>query len=308
MAAETRVSFIQLHQVQDIKGKTICIGLDPDLDKIPNHLLERHGFFEEDAVEEFITGIVDTTIDDAWGYKPNFAFFEAKKWEKVLKSIIEHIHDKNPNVPVIGDGKRADITNTNRFYRQSTFERYGIDALTTNPWFGGDTFPTLGQPGKGLFILCKTSNPGSGELQDMTVDITQSQIDGLLSEDEVNELLELFDEERDPKVYELVAYLTSRRWNNDKNMGLVVGATHPEAFIPVRRMVGEMPILVPGIGTQQGDLEKTLRFGLDKNGQNIIINSGSKILYASNGEDFADAARAEFLKLHNEIQRLKGAA
>lgn len=309
-----RPPFIEQLQRKWAEGKFVCVGLDPDLDRIPKYIKEGYinphtnkGFGM--AIEDFAEKIVEKTGDLVCAFKPNIAFFEGlpeADGEEELSDLVRHIHSNFPDVPVIGDIKRADIGNTNKGYARMAFEKCQFDAITTNPYFGADTFePFLQYPGKGLIILCRTTNPGSKELQDMPIDLSQAIINGLL-EDEYKLLSPVADPDI-LTVYEMVAFLAAKRWNKLGNLGLVVGATHPEAFARVRKLAGDLPFLIPGIGTQGGDLEKTLKYAPDSKGQGMIINSGSAIIFASSGEDFAEAARAKTLELHNQIQELRTA-
>lgn len=307
MATESALSFRQQLQRGWDQGKFVCVGLDADIDKLPFHIKEssrRYVFPRVYQQTEFLERIVDATGDIACAFKPNIAFFEdSPDGEGSLEGIIRHIRKNFPNMPIIGDVKRADIGNTNKGYARAAYDRYGFDAITTNPYFGGDTFgPFQTHEGKGLIVLCKTSNNGSAELQDMSIDILDAEHDKLITTDEFEDLDTLL-EGRNPRVYEMVAFMAARRWNKDGNMGLVVGATHPEAFAPVRRLAPDLPFLIPGIGTQGGDLEKTLQYAPDANKQGIIINSSSEILFASSGEDYAEAAREATVKLDTQIRQ-----
>lgn len=273
---DTRPPFREQLQKQWDKGKFLCIGLDVDIDKLPRGFIGgflspeamrdyRKGFYARQVIwDKFLMPIIKATSDIAGFYKPNIAFYEGneqKQW--ALESTLRDLNHEYPEIPIIGDTKRADIGNTNKYYAEM-FDRYGFDAMTTNPYFGGDTFPALqtNHTDRGLFVLCRTTNKGAEELQDMPISIEDAHKNHLLSDEEFEELWEL----RFPKinsiggprlkVYEMVAYLAARRWNENGQLGLVVGATHPEAFEPVRQLAPEMPFLIPGIGTQGGDLEK----------------------------------------------------
>lgn len=308
-----RPQFVDQLRANWNQGKFVCVGLDADFGKLPIHLKkELHAADKWYPVRyetsvEFITSIVDATADLVLAYKPNIAFFEDTiGGERALKRTVDYIHSSYPDIPVIGDVKRADIGNTNKGYAKTMFERYGFDAITLNAqYFGQDTLPPFeAYSGKGLILMVKTSNPGSKELQDMPIDYSEAYCKGLISKDETAELEKVL-EERNPRVYEMVAFLAARRWNKSGNLGLVVGATHPEAFAMVRKLVGDVPFLIPGIGTQGGDLEKTLRFAPDSKGQGMIINSSSGIIFASSGKDFASAARAKTQALHDQITKLR---
>lgn len=308
--SETRPSFREQLQRNWNQGKFLCIGLDPDYNKIPQYLKDKHYGEYGAVISEFVNTVVNATYDLVSAYKPNIAFYE---WDDAssldLHDIVDRIHDKYSTVPVIGDVKRADIGNTNRGYAQMAFERYTFDAITTNPYFGGDTFPPFqAYENKGLIVLCRTTNPGSKELQDMPIHLDHAKETGLLNDEELRTIRDIVPGLYVMKVYEMVAFLAARRWNENGQMGLVVGATDPTAFAPVRELAGDMPFLIPGIGTQGGDLEKTLQFAPDSNCQGIIINSGSAIIHASQGEDFAEAARNAALKLDRQIREGLGIA
>jgi orotidine-5'-phosphate decarboxylase len=247
----------------------VCVGLDTDLQKIPQFLLK-----EEDPLLAFNRRIIDATSDLVCAYKPNMAFYEAqgsKGWE-ALKKTCEHIPNQ---IPVIIDAKRGDIGNTARMYAKAIFQELKGDAVTVNPYMGKDAVsPFLEYEDRCAFVLCLTSNQGAKDFQ-------FSFVEGR-------------------PLYELVAEKVAS-WNEKCNCGLVVGATHPEQLKKIRRIVPDLPLLIPGIGAQAGDVEATVRFGTDKNGELAIINSSRGILYASSGEDFADAARNEAKRLRDSI-------
>ena len=209
-------------------------------------------------------------------YKPQFAHYAACEAEDQLERTIEYIHKAHPAVPVILDSKRGDVGNTAERYAIEAFERYGADAVTVNPYLGGDSLePYLRHADKGVIILCRTSNPGAGDLQDLLVD--------------------------GRPLYQVVAQLTAQRWNSRGNCLLVVGATYPRELAQVRALVGDMPLLVPGVGAQGGDVAQVVHNGQTSNGTGLIISSSRSILYASQGEDFASAARRATEKLRGEI-------
>lgn len=265
------------------EGKFVCVGLDPDLDKLPTHLKQRINptgiyYFVVDA---FCHAIIGATYDVVCAFKPNSAFFESlEDGDELLAKAISVIHAMAPDVPVILDAKRGDIGNTNAGYVRAAFDRLGADAITIHPYLGQEANqPFLDRKDKGIFALCRTSNKGSAEFQNHG----EGPMLGPL--------------------YEKVAHNVSRRWNTNGNCGLVVGATYPQELSDIRRIAGDMPFLIPGIGAQGGDVEKTILAGKDSRGKGMIINSSRGILYASSGEDFAEAARRETLKLHEEIKK-----
>lgn len=339
-----RPHFIDQIERRWADGKLVCVGLDPDFSRIPPHLLQEardpgssNYNVRNEAIFTFLKGVVDATADLVCAYKPNVAFFSGKHNDQfALQKLTRYIHYKYPDIPVIGDSKRADIGNTNKYYAQEMFEKNEFDAITTNPYFGHDTYaPFLKYPGKGLIALCKTSNPEAAFYQDAPVDIydyedIQDENKTPLSDREM-ELMEVaakhyltfrakqllgdaYKAEKDMIIadsaqvmplYQIVALRTATLAQKYPNIGVVVGATHPEAFEPVRMLIGDTGMLIPGIGTQGGDLEKTLKFAPREDRAGVAINSASAILYASKERDFADASRAAALKLHNQIQQLR---
>lgn len=251
----------------------VCIGLDTDMEKVPKHLLG-----DDDPLFAFNRRIIEATSDLVCAFKPNMAFYEAhgsKGWE-ALKKTCDYIHG---DIPVIVDAKRGDIGNTARMYAKAAFEILGGDAVTVNAYMGKDALlPFLEYEDKCSFVLCLTSNKGARDFQ-------LSQMDG-------------------EPLYEMVARKVLS-WNEKGNCGLVVGATYPEQLKRIREVAPSLPILIPGVGAQSGDLESTVRFGTDEKGELAIINSSRGILYASQGEDFARAARDEAAKLRDSINKYR---
>ena len=239
----------------------LCVGLDPDPAKFPVHLKGR-----PDAIFEFCKSIADATADLVCCFKPQIAYFAAHGAEDQLKALIAHIHVNHPGIPVILDAKRGDIGSTAEQYAKEIFERYGADAITANPYMGKDSVdPYLAYADKGVILLCRTSNPGGSDLQFLDVG--------------------------GKKLYEHVAELVATKWNTTGQCALVVGATFPGEIARVREIVGDLPLLVPGIGAQGGDVEATLQAGRTAAGTGLIINNSRAILYAGKGEDYAQAAR-----------------
>ncbi len=256
----------------------LCVGLDPDLTKFPPHLRN-----EPDAVLEFCRAIVDATQDLACAFKPQIAYFAALRAEDQLEALINYIHEKYPTVPVILDAKRGDIGATAAQYAREAFERYRADALTVNPYMGFDSVePYLEWKDRGLIVLCRTSNPGGSDLQNLDVGNGR-------------------------KLYQHVAELVATRWNPNGQAALVVGATFPQELADVRGIVGDLPLLVPGIGAQGGDVEATVRAGCSTAGAGLMISSSRAILYAGKDEDFASAARHIALETQREINRFRTA-
>ncbi|ENO83937.1 orotidine-5'-phosphate decarboxylase [Thauera linaloolentis] len=243
------------------RDSLLCVGLDPDPDRFPAHLQGR-----PDAIFEFCRQVVDATADLVCCFKPQIAYFAARRAEDQLEALIEHIHARHPGTPVVLDAKRGDIGSTAEQYAVEAFERFKADAITVNPYMGRDSVdPYLTYPDKGVILLCRTSNPGGSDLQFL-------EVGGI-------------------KLYEHVARLVAQDWNASGNCGLVVGATFPAEIARVRELTGDMPLLVPGIGAQGGDIAATVAAGRTADGCGLMINSSRAILYAGKGEDFAAAAR-----------------
>lgn len=250
----------------------VCVGLDPEPEKFPPHLRGvAHSIFE------FNKAIVDATADLVCSYKPQFAHYAALGAEDQLLQTIRYINARAPGVPVILDSKRGDIGNTAGKYAQEAFERYGADAVTVNPYLGGDSLqPFLDWKDKGIVILCRTSNPGARDFQDLEVGGGR-------------------------KLYHAVAERAAKEWNRHGNCLLVVGATYPAELAEVRAIVGDIPFLVPGVGAQGGDVVQAVRNGRTRDGGGLIINSSRGILYAGKDEHFAAAARLAARQLRDEI-------
>lgn len=281
-------NFRELIEAQWERRNFVCVGLDSEFGKIPESARRSGNECEvsvPNTIVAFNRAIVEATKDLVCAYKPNAAFYEAHGAEGIaaLHRTIADIHAIAPDVPVILDAKRGDIGNTNAGYAEMAFDYLQADAITVHPYLGAEALqPFLERKDKGIFVLCRTSNPGADEFQDLVVH-------GRL-------------------LYQFVAYRVAKHWNQHKNCGLVVGATYPDELREVRDTVGDMPILIPGIGAQGGDVEKTVAAGKDSRGQGMIINASRSIIFASQGPDFAEAARRETSKLHDLINqyRMKG--
>ena len=249
----------------------LCVGLDPEPGRLPATL------GGNDTVFEFCRAIVDATADLVCCFKPQIAHFAAQRAEGALERLIAHIHARHPRVPVILDAKRGDIGSTAQHYATEAFDRYGADAVTLNPYLGRDSLrPFLDRADKGAVILCHTSNPGAGDLQDLLVD--------------------------GRPLYQHVAAHIARDWNENRNCALVVGATYPQQLAEVRRIVGDaVPLLVPGVGAQGGDVAAVVHNGRNSGGTGLIISTSRAVLYAGAGADFADAARRAAQTLRDEI-------
>ena len=239
---------------------------------------------QADAIFCFCKAIIDATADVACSFKPQIAYFAALRAEEQLESICEYIRNTYPNIPIVLDAKRGDIGSTAEQYAREAFERYNADAVTVNPYMGYDSVaPYLEWKDRGVIVLCRTSNPGGSDLQ--------------------------FLESGGKPIYQHVAQLVSEKWNTNGQCGLVVGATFPEELAQVRKIVGDMPLLVPGIGAQGGDVPSTVKAGRTANGSGMMINSSRAILYAKPddkaGEDFAQAARRVALETRDAINRAR---
>ncbi len=281
-------NFIEMLKARWAEGKFTCVGLDIDDKMIPAFMKDDYPFLI-DRHNAFNREIINATKDIVCAYKPNSAFYEQYGIQgmHVLYRTFELIHELAPNVPIIFDAKRADTGSTNEAYAVSAFDYLGADAITVHPYFGSEAMkPFLDRKDKGIIVLCRTSNPGAGEFQDLMVTEKMPQMGG--------GGLKI-------PLYGKIAEMVKFKWNYNGNCLLVVGATFPEEIKRVREIVGDMPILIPGIGAQGGDLEKTLLAGFDSKFEGVIINSSRGIIYASNGRDFAEAARRETLKLNQKI-------
>ncbi|WP_199543835.1 orotidine-5'-phosphate decarboxylase [Paraburkholderia kururiensis] len=254
-------SFIQmLNDAWQRANSLLCVGLDPEPSKFPGALANR-----SDAIFEFCRTIVDATAPYACAFKPQIAYFAAHRAEDQLEALIAHIHAHHPGLPVILDAKRGDIGSTAEQYAREAFERYAADAVTVNPYMGFDSIePYLAHAGKGVIVLCRTSNPGGSDLQ--------------------------FLDTGGRPLYQVVAQLAAQKWNVGGQLGLVVGATFPKEIEVVRGIVGDMPLLIPGVGAQGGDVEATVRAGRTAAGTGMLINSSRAIIYAGKGDDYAQAA------------------
>lgn len=253
----------------------LCVGLDPDRSKFPHHLQG-----QPDAIFTFCKAIIDATADTACAFKPQIAYFAAARAEDQLEALCSYLRATYPQLPVILDAKRGDIGATAEQYACEAFERYGADAVTVNPYMGSDSIaPYLEWQDRGTIVLCRTSNPGGSDLQFLNAD--------------------------GKPVYQHVAQLVAEKWNINGQCALVVGATFPNELAQVRTIVGNMPLLVPGIGAQGGDVAATVAAGKTADGCGMMINSSRAILYADRGENFAAAARAAALATRDEINRCR---
>ena len=261
-------------------GSMLCVGLDPDPGKFPAALKG-----DASRIYDFCAAIVDATADLVIAFKPQIAYFAAHRAEAQLERLMAHMRRAAPRVPIILDAKRGDIGSTAEQYAREAFERYGADAVTLSPFMGFDSVqPYLKYHGKGAFLLCRTSNPGGDDFQSQRL----SSVEGA------------------PLLYEHVARLAQGPWNLNGQLGLVVGATYPAEIVRVRAVAPSLPLLIPGVGAQGGDAVATVRAGWRAvNGDTvapIIVNSSRAVLYASSGEDFAQAARQVALTTRAQLQ------
>ena len=276
----------RIEQASRVHNSLLCVGLDPDPARFPAHLAGR-----AEAIFEFCRAIVDATADLACCFKPQIAYFAAHRAEDQLEALVAYIHERHPGLPVILDAKRGDIGSTAELYAREAFERYAADAVTVNPYMGRDSVePFLAWRDKGVILLCRTSNPGGSDLQFLEVD----RVDGAHGKE---------------RLYERVARLVADEWNQHGQCALVVGATFPEELRRVRQLVGDIPLLVPGIGAQGGDIAATVKAGRNSTGMGLMLNSSRAILYAGTqadgGENFAEAARQVALQTRDEINRYR---
>lgn len=262
-----------LQQAWQRNDSLACVGLDPEPSRFPAHLRG-----QADAVFTFCAAIVDATADLVCAFKPQVAHFAALGAEDALARLIAHIHDRHPGVPVILDAKRGDIGSTARHYAEEAFDRYRADAVTVNPYLGRDSVqPFLDRADRGVIVLCRTSNTGGADFQNLDCG--------------------------GKPLFLRVAETIARDWNGNGNCALVAGATYPDELRAVRTAVGDMPLLVPGVGAQGGDVAAVVAAGATTDRTGLIISSSRAILYAGNGEDFAEVARAAARALRDGINR-----
>ncbi|MFH1383095.1 MAG: orotidine-5'-phosphate decarboxylase [Chloroflexota bacterium] len=248
----------------------VCVGLDPD----PGLMPEKIGVFD------FNRAIIEATADVACAYKPNFAFYEALGTDG-LDALRRTIRAVPSHIPIIADAKRGDIGNTSKAYARAIFDDLNCDACTVSPYLGFDSVePFIQYRDKGVFILCRTSNAGAADFQSLSLQV----------------------ETGIRYLFEIVAVKASQ-WNTHGNIGLVVGATYPEELKVIRERYPDMPFLIPGVGAQGGDVALTVNYGVDDKAEKTVINSSRQILYASRGQDFAEAARRAAMALRDQINQ-----
>ena len=259
-------------------GNLVCVGLDSDYAQLPASV--KQDWTIEEALYVFNREIIDATHDLVCAYKPNAAFYEAQGIDglRALMRTVQYIRETYPHIPVILDAKRADIGSTNLGYIAAAFDIIGVDAITVHPYLGKEALaPFLARKEKGIIVLAKTSNPGAGEFQDLRIG------------------------DAGEPLYQVVARHVAQTWNTNGNCAVVVGATYPEDLQKVRASIGDMPILIPGIGAQGGEIAATVNAGKDSRGWGMIISASRSILYASRESDFAQAARKATAQVKAEI-------
>jgi len=267
--------FARLERAVHEHDSLLCVGLDVEPERLPVSL---RGLPVRDAVLEFNRRIIEATCDLVACYKPNLAFYEALGPDG-LDALRETVQLIPRSVPVIGDAKRGDIDNTMRLYAKALFDVYGFGAVTASPYLGEDALaPVLSRVERGVYLLCRTSNPGSGEIADLDVG---------------------------GRPLYLVIAEKVRAWNKNGNAGLVVGATYPGELARVREVAPDLPILLPGVGAQGGLLEESVAAGVDRQGSGLVVNAARQVLYASSGDDFPQAARQVALALRDRINRAR---
>lgn len=263
----------KLRAIQKKNNSLLCIGLDPDINMVPEFLFEFG-----DPIYEFNRRIIDATKDIVCAYKLNLAFYEVTG-EHGWYTIHQTLARIPEEIITIGDAKRGDIGNSSAAYAKLIVDDYEFGASTISPYMGHDSvMPFLKNRHQGGFVLALTSNPGAHDFQYLPV--------------------------RGKPLYEHVISKV-KKWNSRRNCGLVVGATRPKELRHIRSLVPEMPILIPGVGAQGGDVKQAVRYGCDRTGYMAVINASRSIMYASRGEDFAQAARASALALRNEMNRYR---
>ncbi len=263
------------------QGHFVCVGLDTEWVRIP-HSIKAQFTSVGEQMFSFNREIIDATAELVCAYKPNAAFYEAEGTAglEALYETVAYVKRSHPNIPVILDAKRADIGSTNNGYVKAAFDELGVDAITVHPYLGREAMkPFLNRTDKGVIVLIRSSNPGAGEFQDLRVTDKQEPL------------------------YQVIARSVADTWNENGNCAVVVGATYPQELATVRSIVGDMPILIPGIGAQGGEIEATVRAGKDSRSMGMIINSSRGIIFASGGPDFAHAARTATERLGEDINK-----
>jgi orotidine-5'-phosphate decarboxylase len=272
----------KLRAAWSAQDSMLCVGLDPDVKRYPAHLAN-----DPDRAYTFCKAIVDATAPYACAFKPQIAYFASQGAEAQLECLCTYIRNAYPAHVLVLDSKRGDIGDTAKQYALEAFDRYHADAVTVNPYMGFDTItPYLAHAGKGVIVLCRTSNAGGSDFQSLSVGKHAGN---------------------DELLYERIARLAATQWNASGQLSLVVGATFPAELAKVRAIVGDMPLLVPGVGAQGGDVQATVTAGSDGAGYGMMINSSRAILYASSGTDFAQVAAGVAQQTRDAIRSAKQA-
>ncbi len=267
----------KLNTIIEKNNSLVCVGLDSDFDKLPESIKQK-----EYPQFEFNKAIIDATHDLVCVYKPNPAFYEARgdRGVRELKMTCDYINNQYTGIPVIIDAKRGDIGNTNDGYAKYVFDYLGADAITVMPYMGIESLaPYFKREGKGIIVGCHSSNPGAKEFQELKIN--------------------------EKPLYEIVAEELVKQYGTNPNTMIFMGATYPEQLTEIRKIVGDMTFLVPGVGTQGGDVESTVKAGLNSQKNGIMINASRSIIFASRGEDFAEKAREETKKLRDQINQYR---
>lgn len=275
-------TFVELLAHSASAGKSVCVGLDSDFSRLPKSVAGAR-----DPQLEFNRRIIDATADLVAAYKPNSAFYEARGADGVVALIetARYIRSVAPNVPVVLDAKRGDIGSTNDGYVEFVFETVQANAVTLHPFLGSEAAAAfLADPHRGAFVLCRTSNPGAGEFQDLNTSYQGRMM----------------------PLYEAVACTVRDRWNERGNCGLVVGATYPSELRRIRELTPSLPLLIPGIGAQGGDIDATVSsLAAVRDAAPVLVNSSRQIIFASSGDDFDAAARQSLIELHEALGRAR---
>lgn len=308
--SESSLSSTSKLQKQFDQGKFVCVGLDSEWARVPKQIIgdARRPAAIAEAVFQFNKGIIDATLDIAGMYKPNSSFYEelGGAGMDALAETRRYIGAVAPEVVTIDDAKRGDIGNTSARYAKAIFEVMGFDAVTLNPYLGRDGVqPFLDYSDKISILLARTSNPGAVDFQNLPQHLTPEQLEALLN-GPARQLGSTAGHDRTMPLYKHIASTIANHWDVENNCALVVGATYPKEAAEIRAVVGDIPFLVPGVGAQGGDLEAAVMNSKNSRNQGIIVNSSRGIIFASAGEDFAEAARRETLKLHNGIREVLG--
>lgn len=261
----------QLRRAWDVSGSMLCVGLDPDSERLPVRF--RGG---SDDILRFCIEIVDATADLVCAFKPQIAHFASHRAEASLEKVCDYIRDHYPDVTLILDAKRGDIGSTAEHYAREAFERYGAHAVTVNPYLGGDSLTPYFDHGGGILVVCRTSNPGGADLQMLDVG-------GL-------------------PLYMRVAETVAKDWARFGDCGVVVGANYPDELRAVRSIASDLPFLVPGAGVQGGNPRLAVEAGADQDGRGLILSASRSVLYASQDDDFANAARAAAIEIRDAVQ------